>query len=1424
MKIKILIILLFIIKLVVSQTHIINFDDIVANKSQRVRDGNNEVVFNFSYTGVDIVEVQTKQGFFNQLVVPKTYRSGTVGNPQLVSTYKLIEIPKNCKVHIEVLNYTEEEYNIADYFTDNKLIPYQPTHKKSIDTDSIPFVINRDEYKKDEYNNTEIAEFKILGNFRDKRIAKIIVNPVRYNPLRNRIRFYNNIEVKIIYDYTKSANYVNSKKLESIYFNSKKMGIESALPNNGAVKYTDIKTYPAKYLIITPSNYINSLQEFIQWKTESGFNVVIGNLDSIGAESSKIKSWIYNQYMASTQESPAPSFILLVGDIQQIPASQTGNSTNAVTDLYYASIDGDMFPDIYYGRLPAQDTTQLQQMLSKILMYEKYKFADDSFLDDATLIAGVDDEWNPRVGKPSVEYGTEFYFNSTNGFNNVNTYVSDYDGCYLDNKIGVGLISYTAHCSKTSWVNPSLTIDNIDNFTNNNKYPVAIGNCCLSCDFSIDECIGEAWMRKAEGGAVAYLGSVPNTYWWEDFYWIVGAHSPIYNSYPQNYQSGTGVYDAPFYYTSTTVSEMVCVGNMAVTQAHNACVIGDINSTYYWEAYHCLGDPSLMPYLTKGIDNAIYHYPVFQHNVNYFKVKATPNSFVALSNKNGLIGVAIANADSIAMVQTDTVSSMDSVKIVVTKYGFKPYINKIPTEETDGSFLITESIKIDDNTDGNGNGRLDFGEKCSLQIKLKNIGKKTARNINLSIMSADKYLKYISNNENIIIDSIKPDSTFVLSNKFNVEISGNVPDGYMIPFEFKLSDSLPNENRNYNNTQFSKRVDAPKLRVFPYSYVDDFSGNGNGILETDETAQLHLSVINTGHSQVSSTVLLSNISVDKSVNIDNDRIDLDTFNLNDTVYITYNISSNTIPVMDRDTLIVTMVSGEYVENSMLILTTKQQSAVQTGNEKIMIDGYPFNNYYKNNKTQILYHRTEIGEEIKALKSISFDISNYTSNVANRDLHNFNIRILSTSINNLNSAVSFDNAQLIYTTNEYLLPDTLGWINFELENPVILKDNRNIMLEVSWGDNNSFETAEVTSVNCSKTDFYSVIWGYSDNVYPATIDNSGYWRPNTKFEFDSVGIINITVTGDLPVYNRQFPYIKNCEVRIDTITQLSDKQGRTSFYFMEQTGSYDILLHSYGYRDTTVKLTKTQIYSNIDIELKRESQIHIVVKDVNDTPIANALVSIDTNKYYTNQYGEVYIYSSQINEYLKYNVEKDKYKTVTDSIYVDDIEEEQVVVLHNEYADLTIIISDNTSKLDSVKVELNNSTLYTDKNGKVIFEDLQEGKYTYTISKESYFTQTGEVTVTENDTVININMIIVDLSDKTLPIRLYPNPTKDVLYIHSINMLGADYSIINSTGQVVLKDIIKKDIQTIDLTNYPQGVYMLNIIENNKNISHTIILK
>ncbi|GAB1419790.1 hypothetical protein MASR2M12_25550 [Bacteroidales bacterium] len=857
------------------------------NQAQVVEDNFNTTKLNFTFSAIQSMDIQAERGLFSEIYIPGAYSIGGLGTPGLPAAKHLIEIPFGADVSVKVVNYTTTEFKLADYGIANQIMPVQPSIRKDQTLEDVPFEFDSKLYQKDGFIGYDIASVEVLGVLRSYRLARLTIAPVEYNPVSGIIRVYNDIQVEVTYtnsdvvlnDYIKSSTW-------SPYFEP----IKQKLLNSSTRDYPahpDLTKYPVKYLIIADRMFENDLQPFISWKTKKGFKVIVAYTDVIGTTYNQIQTYVHGQYNSGTPADPAPSFVLFVGDTPQIPAIQ-GSSSQKMTDLYYCSVDGDYFPEMYYGRLSARTSAQLVPQIEKILYYERYQFADPTYLNNVTLIAGADSYWNPAVGQAAIQYGTQNYFNAAHGFTNVNTYLTSYSGCYDPARIAVGFINYTAHCSETSWGDPLLSQSAVNGFSNQNKYPLALGNCCLAADFGYAECIGETWMRAPNKGAVTYIGSSPSSYWFEDFYWAVGAF-PLQgnnNGYVPTYNETTwGAYDSQFVTDYVTTSGMVFVGNLAVTEVHLQNYPSHSSPIYYWQAYNVLGDPSLVIYMNEGENNTVSHLPILPIGLNTYEVTALPGSYVGISKDGVLHGSALVGPSGVVEVNIQPVLSSGNVDIVVTKPQYKPYTVQVPAAALVGPYVVLDSYTIND-AGGNNNGLADYGETIPLNVTIKNVGADPSAAVTVTVSGTNPYVS-LTSSPSKVFPAVAPNTTATVNNAFTFSVANFVPDQYQASFPLTLTDGSATWQSTLRIT-----LQAPALAIAPeIMVVDNVTGNGDGILDPGETANIKVTLTNSGHSTLSN-IVAGMVSSDPLLVINTATVNQATLNGQATAELLFNVTAN----------------------------------------------------------------------------------------------------------------------------------------------------------------------------------------------------------------------------------------------------------------------------------------------------------------------------------------------------------------------------------------------------------------------------------------------------------------------------------------------------------------------------------------------------
>ena len=749
----------------------------------------------FSYDRIESTTITgTERGTFSALSIEGAYPAGELGTPQIPVFRRMIAIPVDATPIVVVKNFTTYEYNLNDYGF-HTLYPRQPDVSKDKNPKDEPFVYNEKYYGLNEYPHFSMAEVNILGTMRGVIIGMLDVYPVQYNPANHSIMVYNDIEIEVIFENG------NREKTEELYVNTFSPYFKNMYDivfNSGVTRDVyddrpDLYSTPVRMLVVAHRMFEQTLQPWLEWKTKKGFYLDVNYTDEIGTTAAQIKTFCHNKYNVGASNGTAPTFIVFVGDTPQVPASGLGvawsgggSDYHRSTDLYYANPDGGYFPAMYYSRMSAQTTAQLENIIEKILYYEQYQFADPTYLDNVLLIAGADGTWAPRVGRPQINYAADNYYNAAHGFANVHKYVtSDYTGAYthLNN---VSFANYTSHCNETVWDEPRLNMTMVNALTNINKYFIAMGNCCLAADFGYGESIAELMVRAPKKGAVGYIGSAPLSFWGDDFHFTVGAYagSITVPTNPTLANTKTGIYDFMFRDADfNSLCSHVFGGNLSVTYAHTnpGYTVHTPSPLYYWEAYNVLGDGSLMPYNAQAAVNNVSHDAVIFIGLPTYQVLADPGSYVAISKDGVLLGVAVADASGVALVTLDPpINSGGDVDIVVTRNQRQPYIHQVPAVTQSGPYPVAAGYTVI------GSEKLTYiSNNTEIEVTIKNVGiAATTDPTTVSIACNDPQITI--NTATATCGSIAPNGTATV--KFKVTIANDIEDGKSFSTDITISD------------------------------------------------------------------------------------------------------------------------------------------------------------------------------------------------------------------------------------------------------------------------------------------------------------------------------------------------------------------------------------------------------------------------------------------------------------------------------------------------------------------------------------------------------------------------------------------------------------------------------------------------------------
>ena len=655
-------------------------------------------------------------GKYYKLSIDGYVEGGAIGSPQVPVSYNLLTIPFCSGVDVTVQNAVYDTIRLGNLLP---LLPMQPSRSKS-DRSEPTVYVDKSVYATDAFVGQPLATVEQIGIGRDRNLAHLVYSPVSVNPVTGDVVVCRSADVTVTY---RDADSVATLEHFHRYYTPAFSAGQSV---NQLFDSKDITSaLPTRMVIVASSAFrCQRLTAFADWKRTQGFLVDELYFDERGLSgNTAIANYLKGLYTNASAAAPAPTYIILVGDHEQLPAFNSkisgsgwsGPGNDHITDLYFVSwTSGDNLPDCYQGRFSATDTIQLGNIILKTMHYERYVFADDSYLGRAALIAGVDNTYYTNTSDngytyadPNMDYAARFYVNAANGFSNVTYYKNNTsfapDGVTVTGSSrpsstasalrqlyngGVGWINYSAHGDWDEWSCPEFTVSQVGEMNNVGMPAFMIGNCCLTNKFEKSVCFGEALIRRgSRQGAIGYIGGTNSTYWSEDFYWSVGYRSNISNTMNTNYSSSyKGIYDRLFHthneaFTdrAVTAGSIVYHGNMSVQGTSSSL------KQYYWEIYELMGDPSLMPWLGPAATMQFSAEP----QANYISVHTVPYAYVAIidSLTHEVYAATFTDANGNGQLSVAADVNTSATFFSASAQGYKPFFSRavnVDIDDVDG--------------------------------------------------------------------------------------------------------------------------------------------------------------------------------------------------------------------------------------------------------------------------------------------------------------------------------------------------------------------------------------------------------------------------------------------------------------------------------------------------------------------------------------------------------------------------------------------------------------------------------------------------------------------------------------------------------------------------------------------------------------------
>ncbi|MBU2649969.1 MAG: T9SS type A sorting domain-containing protein, partial [Bacteroidetes bacterium] len=707
------------------------------------------------------------------------------------------------------------------------------------------------------------------GIWRDVKISGLIFVPFSYTPAKQELQVITKARLKVEFYGQDTENLPSGNKIVSPVFykmyESKILNFSSLGFLKGNRNNDDIK-----YLIITNTNPLATIQPLVDWKNQQGFKVEVKTMEAGFNTPEDFKDYISQLYVSDGLE-----YVLMVGDAYP-NGGNTGDPDDvpmywwdpagedpSYSDSWYTCLDGpdDHYADLAIGRFTYDNLSELDLQIQKTIDHYRNPDASTNWAENTILVAH-EEQYPQKYTQCKNEIETYPYTLQIPIFEECygGAGASNDDIVNYINANSCGIFNYRGHGSATEfweWCSyGSFTASHIAQFTNNDRLFVLFDVCCDNMDIVAHpgDCLCESFMKSP-------VASVA----------INGAIIPSYTI--PNHDYDKEMYKAVFEEGIWNIGYVTNFANVTVLNVHGT--IGRSNvRTYLW-----LGDASLEPWTLQPDNLTVTHDPYLFLGFDQYSVNVSGSNgpiedarVCIMKSDMSLYAVAFTDASGDAVLQFGgPIVDPGEAILTVSYHNYLPYQVTLPIIPLDGSFLVLNDVDIDDAT-GNNNGYADFGEHVKLDVTIENIGNDSAINVIGKIFSSDTMIT--------ITDSIHEwgiipgqslsfgDSAFALS------VSPAAPDQYIALINFEFED----DSEALFTDTYELLLSAPVLNILEMVIDDNTYGNGNGRLDPGESATLKIKNKNLGHCPAENSVgTLTTIS--QYITMSNTTCDLGTLGL-----------------------------------------------------------------------------------------------------------------------------------------------------------------------------------------------------------------------------------------------------------------------------------------------------------------------------------------------------------------------------------------------------------------------------------------------------------------------------------------------------------------------------------------------------------------
>jgi len=844
------------------------------------------IVIRFVVDGFNRSNVVTSRGKTSIISVPKMVSMLEAGYPDL-PLYAVSSIIGNdalMKVRVISSEYTD--------FQEIEVAPSKGNFSRQINPDDVPYTYGN-AYNEDAFYPNTRAVLQTPYILRSLRGQTVTVQPFSYNPVRKILRVYHTLTIELFKDGTGGENQLNAQRAESF--------IDPEFKQLYAHHFINYTTHQQRYptvdeegnmLIICYGSFMDAMAPFVAWKKTIGRPIEMVDVATIGNNPTAIKAYVTNYYNTN-----GLTYLLLVGDHQQVP-SYNNTSSGGYSDNYYGYLEGnDSFNELFVGRFSAETVAHVETQVAKVITYERDMAQTADWVDVGMGVSRNEGAGSGHNGGEADYQHIDFIRDSLLNFT-YTTVHREYDGnvpglqnttaAMISQRIndGVSIINYCNHGSQNSWSVGNYSSSDVDALTNTDRWPIVWAVACDNGKFTNGTCFAETWLRATDNGQpTGAIGTMMS--------WISQPWQP-----PMTGQDEMNTLLVEGYENNIKRTFAGCSINGSMKMIDEFGSEG--RATH--DTWILFGDPSLTLRTANPTPITVSHVPTLFIGMNQLVVNAdAENAIVNLTLDGEILGTAYIQ-NGTATVTFPELTDIGMIDVCVFGFNRVTYLGQVEVIPAAGPFIAYITNTVNDAT-GNSNGLVDYGESILLGLIIQNMGVTPATNVNIVLSCESPFVTFTDDTENF--GTIQPNQTVNLVDAYLFDVASDIPNNTQLTFNLLITSVESSWESSFNiNAQ------APEFTIGNVT-VSDPTGNSNGRLDPGETADVIVSFSNTGLS--AATDALASIELNNSyITINNASVNYDNIVAGEQINASFNITVNpATPIGTSLDFIFNIVAGSY---------------------------------------------------------------------------------------------------------------------------------------------------------------------------------------------------------------------------------------------------------------------------------------------------------------------------------------------------------------------------------------------------------------------------------------------------------------------------------------------------------------------------------